>query len=171
MDRWRAALRPTQLARCFRRTRGQTIRCSPLAGPSRLRTTPNIHWNELVRSRQPLSKHGTRQRQACARKQTDHDLKAIYEYLRSIPSLPDDRSTGPSPAPPDCGRRAVHLGSETHLPVGDSSRGRQRRANMGPAVIVVRNWFGRASGPARAHENALQIFGLRAAANRWDLYC
>jgi len=28
-------------------------------------------------------------------KKTDHDLKAIYEYLRALPSLPDNPSPGP----------------------------------------------------------------------------
>ena len=40
-----------------------------------------------------------------------------------------------------------------------------------PPTIVVRNWFGRASGPAPDGQNALQIFGLRAPATRCDLYC
>jgi hypothetical protein len=40
-----------------------------------------------------------------------------------------------------------------------------------PPTIVVRNEFGRTSGFSRAHENALQIFGLRAPAARCALYC
>ena len=28
-------------------------------------------------------------------KKTDHDLKAIYEYLRALPSLPDNPNPGP----------------------------------------------------------------------------
>jgi hypothetical protein len=30
-------------------------------------------------------------------KKTDHDLRAVYEYLRAIPSLPDNPSPGPEP--------------------------------------------------------------------------
>ena len=30
-------------------------------------------------------------------KKTDHDLSAIYEFLRSIPSLPDNPNPGPEP--------------------------------------------------------------------------
>jgi len=40
-----------------------------------------------------------------------------------------------------------------------------------PPTIVVRNWFGRAPGPAPVGQNALQIFGLRAPAARCALYC